>query len=286
MVKVFANFKDNLIIDRHNPIFYGTLFRGEAGKETLKMKHLRSENSEDALTWNVFSTLKNLAPNFWVRKLLESRFGNKKEFEELTFDGAGVIFWGKVVPPRSRLQYMASHPGLCTTDNKRLREIERRSRKGKPLEGNTEVDVQIVTKDILVCIEAKYLSPLSLHTTWDDNRDQIIRNVDVGTAKAWCMGLDFYFVLLTPRKDISGRREPKHWDKVKDYMNNDGSRIREMLPYRRDLVCSKVAQNIGWLRWEDIAQFLASADGLQFSSLENFMIQQLLEYLKAKGLSF
>jgi hypothetical protein len=40
------DFRDNLIIDRHDPIF--------ASMRASKIKHLRSENSEDAVTWNVF----------------------------------------------------------------------------------------------------------------------------------------------------------------------------------------------------------------------------------------
>ena len=283
MVKVFRDFKDNLIIDRHNPIFYGPLFRGKDGGETKKMKDLRSENSEDALTWNVFSTLKNPDPNFWVLMLLKLTFGDRKEFQEMGFGGAEVVFWGKAPPPQSRLEYMWAHPELWTADDRRRKDIERRIAKHQPLEGDTEVDVQVITKNILVLVEAKYHSALSLNTTWDNKRDQIIRNIDVGSFKAQEMALDFYFILLTPRKDISGSRAPKNWEKVENYRNNP-NKIKEMLPYRKnDLDCQRMAQNVGWLHWEDIAYFLASAEKSQFNSFETYIVQQLLDYMRTKG---
>lgn len=45
-VRLADDFRDNLIIDRYDPVFAS--MRGQ------KLTHLRSENSEDAVTWNVF----------------------------------------------------------------------------------------------------------------------------------------------------------------------------------------------------------------------------------------
>jgi len=260
----FEDFKDNLIIDRHNPIFWGPLFRGKEGGETKKMKDLRDNDSEDALTWNVFSTLKSLDPNFWVKALLKSAFGERGDLSKLNFDCAVVVFWHKVSPPRCR----------------------------PVAEGPSEPDLEIVTRDLLIFIEAKYLAPVAPDTTHDPERDQVIRLIDVGSYKAKQDGLDFFFILLTPRKVISEGKEPERLEKIEEYWGrfmeyrDHPDRIAKMLPYRSDdMDYSKMAQNIGWLHWEDIAGFLASADRRQFSSLENFMIQQLLQYLKAKGLS-
>ena len=41
------DFRSNLIIDRYDPVF--------ADMRASKLKHLRSVNSEDAVTWNVFA---------------------------------------------------------------------------------------------------------------------------------------------------------------------------------------------------------------------------------------
>lgn len=269
----YQNFKDNLIIDRHNPIFFGNLFLGKDGKETKKMIDLRDNDSEDALTWNVFSTLKNLDPNFWLRTLLKLALGDREEFNSLNFDGSEIIFWGKIPPPQVR----------------RIKE------------GKSEPDIQILKKrHFLIVIEAKYLAPLSSHTTYDPNRDQAIRLIDVGSNKAIDeIGLaikDFYFILLTPRRVMresnpteSINQVEDYWGRVRDYMGKPNKiKIKKMLPYRTELKdddFEKLAQNIGWGHWEDIAKSLdEEKEADQFNSFERYIIEQLLDYMKLKGL--
>ena len=66
-VFVFDDFRDNLIIDRFDPVF--ATMRGE------KINQLRSENSEDAITWNVFRSLRAIDPKLWLDGLFEIAFG-------------------------------------------------------------------------------------------------------------------------------------------------------------------------------------------------------------------
>lgn len=293
----YENFKDNLIIDRHNPIFYGPLFLGKNGKETKKMTDLRDNDSEDALTWNVFSALKNLDPNFWLRMLLKLAFGNREEFNSLNFDDSEIIFWGKISPPQARLNWMWSHPELLKQDKKE--QITERIQKHQPLEGISEPDVQIIkNRNFLIVIEAKYLDHLAPDTTYDPKRDQAIRLIDVGSNKAIEeIGLaikDFYFILLTPRRVMrksnpaeSINQVENYWGKVQDYIGKT-DKIKEMLPYRAELKeedFMKLTQNIGWIHWEDIADFLGETKRTnQFNSFEQYIIKQLLDYMQVKGL--
>jgi hypothetical protein len=53
-VAIASDLRDNLIIDRYDPVF--------ADMRAPKIKHLRSANSEHAVTWNVFRTLRRIAP--------------------------------------------------------------------------------------------------------------------------------------------------------------------------------------------------------------------------------
>src|SRR5205823_7070799 len=57
-VRIADDFRDNLIIDRYDPVF--------VGMRASKIKHLRSENSEDAVTWNVFRSLRQIDPASWL----------------------------------------------------------------------------------------------------------------------------------------------------------------------------------------------------------------------------
>jgi len=78
-------------------------------------------------------------------------------------------------------------------------------------EGNTEVDLTILTEKAIVFVEAKYHSEIDTRTTHCPNRDQIIRNIDVGAYYAWNKGLDFYFVLLTSSNCTKSRKLLKHY---------------------------------------------------------------------------
>jgi hypothetical protein len=61
-VRIARDFRSNLIIDRYDPVF--------ADMRASKIKHLRSVNSEDAITWNVFRSLRQIEPSVprWTPK--------------------------------------------------------------------------------------------------------------------------------------------------------------------------------------------------------------------------
>jgi hypothetical protein len=74
-----------------------------------------------------------------------------KDFSRHTFENLSFEFWRKYRRPANR--------------NFR--------------EGISEVDVTISYKDGVILIEAKYLAPVSLKTTNDARRDQVIRYLDL-----------------------------------------------------------------------------------------------------------
>ena len=63
-IRLYDDYRDNVIIDCYHPDLATT--RGS------KRDRLRSENSEDALTWNVFKSLAQVDPAFWL-PLLHSK---------------------------------------------------------------------------------------------------------------------------------------------------------------------------------------------------------------------
>src|SRR5215208_166787 len=63
-VRLANDYRDNLIIDCYHPDL--------AAMRGSKRDRLRSENSEDALTWNVFKSLAQIDPGFWL-PLLHSK---------------------------------------------------------------------------------------------------------------------------------------------------------------------------------------------------------------------
>jgi hypothetical protein len=112
-------------------------------------------------------------------------------------------------------------------------------------EGNTEVDLTIKTSRALVFVEAKYLSEIARSTKYCSQRDQIIRNIDVGTQYAWERHLDFFFIILVS----SGCR--KSIELLQKYKGSPQNMFK-MLPHRPDVRdrTDEVARNLGFITWD------------------------------------
>ena len=156
-VWIAKDFRSNLIIDRYDHVF--------AHMRASKLKHLRSANSEDAVTWNVFRSLRQIAPEAWLPSLWRRAFPSVQIPTDLR---ATVKLWEGASPPL----------GLLADGD----------------EGASEIDVVIEAPSWVWFIEAKYRSDISTRTTTRPARDQILRNLDVGTYYAGVR--PFFFALL------------------------------------------------------------------------------------------
>src|ERR671918_73812 len=144
-VRLYDDFRDNLIIDRYHPDL-GAM-RG------AKREMLRSENSEDALTWNVFRSLAQIDPSFWLPLLRGKAF--PKSVPAPVPQIVTTHLWMEVQPPSSL----------------RLHQKD---------EDSSEIDIVIETEVSVWFIEAKFKSDISTKTTNNPTRDHVIRNLDVG----------------------------------------------------------------------------------------------------------
>jgi hypothetical protein len=210
-VFVADDFRDNLIIDRYDNIFTG--MRGE------KINYLRSENSEDVLTWNVFRSLQKINPSFWLPTFFA------RAFHVDLIEQPKVVkldLWSTLSPP----------PAL------RLFQKD---------EGDSEIDVRIEMERSVCFIEAKYKSDISTRTKNNSDRDQIIRNLDLGT---WHAGpRDFFFALLV--------MDEKHSTDGLTILNQYASKRDEILsrlPHRTDGL--RNLKGIGHVTWRDMADIL------------------------------
>src|SRR5258708_37339580 len=122
-VFIAADFRANLIIDRYDPVF--------ADMRASKLKHLRSANSEDAVTWNVFRSLRQISPEAWLPALWSRAFGFPVP-EDLNI---AVTLWRSIAPPL----------GLLADGD----------------EGASEIDVVIEGASGVWCVEAKYRRDIS-----------------------------------------------------------------------------------------------------------------------------
>jgi len=194
-------------------------------KEKHKLRHCKSSNSEDALTWSCFDVLRQQPHDKIVQAL--------NEIMEDAFDGKTDFLF-------ENEQDIEIHIGKNYFAN--------------TITEDTELDVSIETADKLIFIEAKLYSKISLP---DDTTpyDQIIRKLRVGLDVAKHENKEFYFIFL----DIAPM------DKILQYGNEKAVSAEHFKQYKyhRDTLANKlidhtyenlekVSENMGWLTWASL----------------------------------
>lgn len=213
-VWIAENFRSNLIIDRYDPVF--------ADMRASKLKHLKSVNSEDAITWNVFRSLRQVTPQRWLPLLWKEAFPSVALAGGL--ERTVVRLWESITPPL----------GLLEGGD----------------EGDSEIDVIIESPSWVWFIEAKYRSDISTGTKVRPNRDQILRNLDVGTHYAGVR--EFFFSLLIDSVD----RSKMGIQKLEEYQDLD--MVRDKLAiHRTDGL--KNLKSLGVLTWRQMGTVLQVA---------------------------
>jgi len=242
-VKVFVDFKDNLIVDPHDPLIAGQARNWRYSKGLVKGRsYLGSENSEDAMTWNVFKTLEKSNSEKWFPQIFPQITLDKDE----QFIDPMLKFWGKYFPPLLR-----PFP-----------------------EGETHADLTIETSNKLIFIEAKYKADISKKTQHDPNRDQIIRNIDVGSWAAKKRAKEFYFILLTLKTNTYSI------DKLNYYKSNPSNIIEKIGSYRKDIKdYAALCENIHVIYWD---QMLTSLQNIQAAHKTALNYTNLIDYLNDK----
>ena len=234
-VRISEDYRDNLIVDRYHQCF--------VSMRQSKKTHLKSENSEDAISWNVFRNFKQIKPDKWIHLLFERAFESKvlNNVNDTT-----VSLWHDVAPPQALLK---------TGD-----------------EGISEIDIVLENPEWVLFIEAKYKSDISEGTTTRPDRDQILRNIDVGSYYAGVR--KFYFSFLY----LDEERSPKGILAVEKYQNFE--LLQSVLPHRKDGLQN--LRGVGMLTWTDLAEILKAASESSELKDEQIFAIRAINWLKGK----
>lgn len=134
----------------------------------------------------------------------------------------------------------------------------------KRLEGTTKVDALLLASTgFAVAFEAKVLSDVSTHTSYDVRRNQIARNLDVllEPARPGALGgrdpQQSCFVLVTPQTFQDHPRSRLYGVLREDY--RDVARLHEDLPHRSVDELAGLPDRIGWTTWERIGRLVPGA---------------------------
>jgi hypothetical protein len=236
-VRIAGDFRDNLIIDRYDPVF--------VNMRASKIKHLRSENSEDAVTWNVFRSLRQIDPGAWLPELCRRGL---PAMPSLPARRCSVALWLAVNPPVVLLE-----------DGD---------------EGVSEIDVVIEGPSFAWFIEAKYRSDISTGTTTRPLRDQILRNIDVGSCYAGVR--QFFFSLV-----VSADRSPQGTEAIARY--SDLAVPRSLLTlHRPDGLTNLKAVTL--LSWADLGAVLTTSMASVGRNDECGYAERAVAWMQNKGL--
>ena len=141
-------------------------------------------------------------------------------------------------------------------------------------EGVSEIDILIEHPHWVLFIEAKLNSDISAGTTTRPERDQVLRNLDVGSFYAGVR--DFYFALLVKDAD----RSPQGCSRLSQYQ--DLQILRDRLPHRADTLSNLRAT--GLLTWAKLHAILASIPSASRSALEADCATRCAKWLEERGL--
>ena len=228
-VIISDNFRNNLIISKYDNQLYNM--------RTKKMNDMRSENSEDVLTWNVFKSLSQIDSKYWLPKLFEKAFGMIFSYNT----PIKIDLWRKIKPPPSITDFQKN-------------------------EGKSEVDIIIESEQFVWFIEAKYKSDIEMRTKNNEKRDQLLRNIDVGSY--YSGALDFYFSLLY----FDEKQTKKGIERIEKYSNFRISEFKTILPHRSDNM--ENIKGIGKIKWSDFNHNYNSEN--EFELYVNKMLEKYL----------
>jgi hypothetical protein len=219
------------------------------GRKSQDMQRiLHSPNSEDWVTWNFFQVMSAQYPDAWWGHFISAARRRNADLT-LTVDDRSLPtlrFWSSAPSPS---EYESQSRGrMLKSENT---EWASRASVAEPVEGPSEIDIIFDHDQFLVYVEAKLGSDVSMSTTYDPQRNQIIRNIDCLIASA-------------------GNRKPIFWLLVRDeaptrayiqLINNykaDPSLLVRDLPHRDAEALRGIAQNLTILLWSDFRELVCA----------------------------
>jgi hypothetical protein len=134
---------------------------------------------------------------------------------------------------------------------------------GKRLEANTHVDVIIETENLLILVEIKFTSDISAQTTFDSNRNQLARTIDVGISEAKKKGKKLVVLLCSP-SEFCHKKSRFYYYKMQEY--SDFHKIKQDICWRELEEIKECLLATAWIPLEKVTKI--TYRNFSFSELE------------------
>lgn len=248
------------LLDRH---IFDTLPKARKAKDVDRMLH--SAQSEDWVTWNVLRLLQRRPVETWWKNVVSSVTKSTCASLEQA-PPIGIDLWRSVESP---LAYeTSSRERMVGTGNQAW---IARARSPRPVEGFTEVDLAFTGDDYLVFVEAKLGADISLRTTYDPSRNQIVRNIDCVLVHSQGR-IPFFWMLAKDREPV------RMYTQLIDIYRDDPTTLAAALPHRSPGELEEIAQTIAVVTWSELLEGVTPE-----TTEEEEVHQEILRRLEGPG---
>lgn len=211
---------------------------------TALKRILTSPQSEDWVTWTGMRLLRRVGAATWWPAVVDLASASGAASLPPRDAPPTVALWRSVpAPPEYERR---SRDRMAKSDNPHWRE---RTRKSSPVEGPTEVDIALDGAGYSIFIEAKLHSDISEGTTYDLERNQILRNIDCAIETAGGR-LPWFWMFVRDRSP-----ERRYWQLIEEYRTKPESLVRR-LPHRDPATLARMAKGIAVIEWRELAPLL------------------------------
>jgi hypothetical protein len=135
-------------------------------------------------------------------------------------------------------------------------EAEDHVKNRKTLETNTHVDFTIESENLLILVEMKFTSDISTQTTFNPNRNQLARLIDVGISEVMkdrARNRRLVILLCSPSKFYQNRSRFYYY-KVQDY--DDLHEIKKDIEWRKQEEIEKYVAGVSWIPLEKVINII------------------------------
>ena len=271
-----------LTVERKKKFFSWVTDAAKArSKKILTAKENQYDKAEELLTWYTFAPLVRMSRhqrNEVICTLL------KEVLFDISFKSDFQIFFEKIVPPpkpylKSLEKRILEHPVRY------IRQEGERHRQGKlPLEGETHIDLLIESEELLIPIEAKFTSDISHGITYDVERNQIARIIDVTIEKAKksAPNKKIIFLLCVPKRFLKSKSRLYSY-KLEEY-KKDLNKLQGEIEHR-SLEELELITSIGAITWEKAIEIIYGSL-VKYNLVSNKELKILREFYSERKISF
>ena len=234
----------------------------------LNKKLNQYDKAEELITFYTFAPLVLSLDRVGLTNRILS-LANVSAYEESVEE---VALEKQFTPPKEYLQWLRKqcddHPIRYVREQAKMR------KENQPLEGKTHVDAFVQTDKLLIFFEIKFTSDISYDTTFNPERNQLARLVDVGLEVNKHNGKQVLVILSAPRRFFE-KKSRLYYYKIAEYTHPE--KIKEDINWRS---LSTIRDNVLAVRWvalEDLIEAL-------YKDFEHEDKKEALEFFKDRNL--